>query len=70
MKTPQEIIDALPEGNRKKAALMVSEQDPGNEPFWRHVQDGEFGAAAQWILAAWDETPHTSALIADMIWEG
>lgn len=65
MKTPQEIIDALPDGRRKQAVEMLdAKQMPGR--FWAKLAEGEYGAAASILIEAFPNLDN----LADMIWEG
>ncbi len=71
MKTPQEIIDALPEGNRKRACILIQEGGVGSSllAFWALMECGESDKAATLILEMSDNA-RACAILADMIWEG
>ena len=67
--TPEEIIDSLPEGNRKRACVIIAGVAPGlTNDFWDEVAFENWQGAVQ-ALHANMSAPFINAL-SDMIWEG
>lgn len=70
MKTPQQIIDALPEGNRKRACVILKHSTGDYvSAFWAFIDCAEYGKAAS-LLEDEAEPKETAQVLADMIWEG
>ena len=68
--TPEEIIEALPEGNRKRAYQILQEtlEEGETSEFWALAENSAMDAAN--LLVSENPESRAAQVLADMIWEG
>jgi hypothetical protein len=65
----QSIINAMPDGKRKRACIILADSEYHMPTFWRKIKAGEYGQAAALAVRGVENHVITDTL-ADMIWEG
>lgn len=70
MKTPQQIIDSLPEGNRKRACVALTQIGLTDDRLWQEIQDGDWQTVSIMLAGSLTALPAVVDILADMIWEG
>jgi hypothetical protein len=65
----QSIINAMPDGKRKRACIILADSEFHIQTFWRRISSGQYGLAASWAVRGTRDNV-IAITLADMIWEG